>query len=230
MKNLKKEAARSALDYLRPKQTIGLGAGSTISYLTELIHNEIQFKDTLKFVTPSPHTAELINKYHLTRVDPSALKSIDLYFDSCDQVDKNLNAFKSGGGIHTKEKLFASIASEFILLVEGSKLVPVLNTEFPLCIELFPEAAAFVLDHISSLYTDCSITLRVNEETNLPLVNGNCNLLADIYFENLPLLEELNISVKAVPGVIDHSLFYGIAAKVIVAGSKGIQLLEKNKQ
>lgn len=227
MKDLKKEVAKMALDYLMPNQTIGLGAGSTISYLAEMIYHEIPFKETLKFVSPSTPTLEVLNKYSLTVSDPSVLTKIDIYFDSCDQVDTNLNAFKSGGGIHTKEKLFASMASEFILLVDQSKVVPVLDTTFPLCIELFAEAQGFVLDQISWLFPQSSIKVRMDEETNVPIVNKNGNLLADIYFKDLPALNELNTAVLAVPGIIDHSLFYNIITKVLISGSGEGKLLSK---
>lgn len=206
-----------ALDYLTPNQTIGLGAGSTISYLAEMIHDEIPFKETLKFVTPSALTLEVLNKYSLTVSDPSVLTKIDIYFDSCDQVDNNLNAFKSGGGIHTKEKLFAAMASEFILLVDESKVVPVLETTFPLCIELFAEAQGFVSDQVSWIFPESNIKVRMDEETNVPIVNKNGNLLADIYFKDLPALNELNTAVLSIPGVVDHSLFYGIATKLLIA-------------
>jgi len=227
MKDLKREVARMALDYLAPDQTIGLGAGATISYLAEMIHLEIPFKETLKFVTPSVATLDVLNKYSLTATDPSILKKIDIYLDSCDQVDANLNAFKSGGGIHTKEKFFASMASEFILLADQSKLVPGLDTTFPLCIELFSEAEGFVLDHISWLFPQSSVKIRIDEETNLPIVNDRGNLLADIYFKHLPPLNELNTVIKTIPGVIDHSLFYDIATKVLIAEENGTRLLEK---
>lgn len=225
MKDLKREVARMALQYLKPHHTIGLGAGTTISYLAELIHEEIPFRETLKFVTPSAPTSEVLNNYNLPCIDPSLLTKIDIYFDSCDQVDQDFNAFKSGGGIHTKEKLFASMASEFILLVDVSKLVPVLNTDFPICIELFPEASAFVLDHISWLFTDSRVKLRTTKDAGLPLVNNGGNLLADVYFDKIPPLDELNIALKAIPGVVDHSLFYGIATRVLIAENDGTKIL-----
>lgn len=229
MKNLKREVARIALDYLVPGQTIGLGAGATISYVAEMISDEIPFKETLKFISPSPHTSEVLNKYGLSLIDPVELNKIDIYFDSCDQVDENLNAFKSGGGIHTKEKLFASIASEFILLVDASKVVPALTTEFPLCIELFPEVPTFVTNYISGLYPDSSIKLRMNAETHLPIINDSGNLLADVHFKHLPPLDELNDAVLAIPGIVDHSLFYDLATKVLIAEQTGIKELSRNR-
>ena len=70
----------------------------------------------------------------------AAFKSIDIYFDGCDQLDSELNALKIGGGIHTQEKLLASMANEFILIGDESKLVQNFDNRFPVVIELLPQA------------------------------------------------------------------------------------------
>lgn len=231
MNDLKKEAARAALTYLKPQQTIGLGAGATISHLIAFINSEIPFKDSLSFVSPSFETETLINDYNLNCLSPSQLKKIDYYFDGCDQVDVHANALKSGGGIHTGEKIYASMADKFILLVDSSKFVPFLNTTFPLCIELIPKAAFFVLSRIESIYAEhkVRVSLRMGDKKNGPVISDNGNFLADVYFEIMPALQELNTTIKALPGVIEHSLFLQIADTVIIAEPNNIKILTANK-
>lgn len=104
MNNLKKLAAQSALSYLKPNLIVGLGAGSTISYLVQYIVNDIEYKSSIKFVTPSLETEKLLHQYGLNYVSISQVEKLDLYFDGCDQVDEDFNALKSGGGIHLNEK------------------------------------------------------------------------------------------------------------------------------
>ncbi|HEV2831425.1 MAG TPA: ribose-5-phosphate isomerase A [Hanamia sp.] len=45
------------------------------------------------------------------------------YFDGCDQLDSELNALKSEGGNSYAGKLLTSMANEFILIGDESKLV-----------------------------------------------------------------------------------------------------------
>lgn len=226
MKDLKREVASKALDYIQPGQTIGLGAGTTIGHLAEMIDKEIPFKESLSFVTSSAETARLLNKYHFRCLDASETEKIDFYFDSCDQVDENLNAFKSGGGIHTLEKIIASMASQFIILADIHKLVPVLTTDFPLCIEIIPEATAFVSARMTSLFPGCRVTVRMDK--NVPLLTANGNRLADVYFNELPPLKTLNSLVKSILGMIDHSLFYGIAHTALISGPDDTKVLNSN--
>lgn len=228
MSELKKEAARAALSFLKPNQIIGLGAGATISHLVDFIYKEVRFKDSMSFVTPSMQTAQLLRSCSLTCLDYGELSEIDYHFDGCDQVDENLNALKSGAGIHTDEKICATMAKEFIILVDKDKSVPVLDTTFPLCVELLPKALTFVKSTIESLYSKYRVRLnsRMNGETNSPVLTTNGNFLLDVYFDTMPDLGELNTTIKSLPGVVDHSLFYQIASKVIVAAPEGIQIIK----
>lgn len=99
--------------------TIGLGGGSTISYL---IGNIKESGLRVKVVTPSFTTASLCVQNELQVVPTWSVERIAVAFDGCDEVDEHLHALKSGGGIHTKEKLIASMADQYILLVGNPEI------------------------------------------------------------------------------------------------------------
>lgn len=104
---MKKKCAMEALKYIKDKSIIGLGGGSTISYLVSYI------KETgldVEIVTPSSVTERQCIENGLKVVPAWAVDSISVAFDGCDEIDNNLTALKSGGGIHTKEKIIASMA------------------------------------------------------------------------------------------------------------------------
>ena len=69
---------------------------------------------------------------------------MDIAFDGCDEVDENLRALKSCGGIHTKEKIVAAMAKEYVLLADETKYFDSLPFEYPLTIEVVRSARAFV--------------------------------------------------------------------------------------
>ncbi|WON93925.1 ribose 5-phosphate isomerase A [Sphingobacterium sp. UGAL515B_05] len=231
MRNLKQEVARAALHLLEPHQVIGLGVGSTIAHFVDLIATEIEFKSDLKFISPSLETKILLHTHGLICIDCNTLSALDYYFDSCDQVDQNLNALKSGGGVHCSEKIMAAMADQFILLVDATKMVKELSTTYPLCIEILPEAWLSVCNKIKSSFGPqlSEIVLRHSKQKSGPLTSDRGNFLADIYFNTLPDLEHLNRDIKQIPGVLEHSLFYQLCSECLMATDNEIKHLHSKR-
>ena len=226
--NFKQQAASAAANLVQQNTTVGLGAGSTIAYLVEFLKEKISNGLCVKFVTSSFTTAQLLLKENLV-VQPTAMhQSIDIYFDGCDQFDHELNAVKSGGGIHTQEKLLASMAKEFVLIGDESKLTKTFDIKYPLVLEILPEAISFVNKKIKSLYPGVAISMRMNDKKDGPVFTANGNYLCDLYFESWPELDDINPSCKDIPGIVETSLFFGLANKAIIAGEKGTAILESN--
>ena len=121
--SLKKEAALKAISFIKPRQLVGLGAGSTIAFIVELLSEQVKAGLELNVLTSSFSTNQLLLQKGFSVLPVADVEEIDIYFDGCDQVDHHLNALKSGGGIHTKEKLLASMATQFILAGDESKYV-----------------------------------------------------------------------------------------------------------
>lgn len=231
MNNLKQKVANAALQLLKPHQHIGLGVGSTVAHLIHLIASDISLKSSLKFTSPSLDTKMLLSANNLVCIDNSTVSALDYYFDSCDQVDSDLNAFKSGGGVHTAEKIMANMAHKFILMVDSPKMVEKLDTQHPLCIEVVPEAWLSVHNKLKTSYatTLSEIVLRKSKQKSGPLLTERGNFLADIYFSKLPDLLDLNRRIKQLPGVLDHSLFYQLCSVCLLATEEGVKYLYSNR-
>jgi ribose 5-phosphate isomerase A len=225
MTDYKLEAAKAALNLISPQIFIGLGAGSTIAHLVNLIANDCEYAASLTFTSSSFKTTQALSKAGLHIQPPALLNKLDIYFDGCDQFDAELNALKSGGGIHTTEKILASMTDEFILLGDESKFVQQLNNTYPLVIEILPQALQIVFQTLQSMYPTATITQRMSTQKDGALISDNGNMLADVYFDEMPTPEWLDVKVKMIPGVVDHSLFYHMASKAIIAGESGIQTI-----
>ncbi|MET1054880.1 MAG: ribose 5-phosphate isomerase A [Pedobacter sp.] len=225
MSDYKMDAAKAALTQITEGQTIGLGAGSTIAKLINLIATECSFAPSLTLISSSFSTSNLILEKGLNLGSTHTIKKLDIYFDGCDQFDKELNALKSGGGIHTTEKILAAMALQFILIGDEGKFADQLDLTYPLVIEVLPNALPFVLSHLNTNFPDARLNLRMSSQKDGAVISDHGNLLVDIHFSTLLPLDQLNTRIRMIPGVVEHSLFYRMAAKAIIAGPKGIQTI-----
>ncbi len=229
MTDYKLEAAKAALTLITPNQIIGLGAGSTIAHLVNMLARDLKLAASLIFTSSSFKTTQLLSKHELRIQSPALLNKLDIYFDGCDQFDSELNALKSGGGIHTTEKILASMAHEFILLGDEGKFSAQLNATYPLVIEILPQALQIVPAKLATLFPQATLTQRMSTQKDGALISDNGNMLIDVQFAELPEPAKLNALVKMIPGVVEHSLFYQMAGRAIVAGENGIRTIRPQR-
>ncbi|MES2457033.1 MAG: ribose 5-phosphate isomerase A [Bacteroidota bacterium] len=225
MADYKLAAAEAASKFIKAGQLIGLGAGSTVAHLIDIIKKNETLAKTLTFVSSSFKTNAYLLKNDLKVQSPAFIHHINIYFDGCDQFDAQLNALKSGGGIHTTEKILAAMAAAFILMGDEGKCVEFLDATYPLVIEILPVALLSVLSRLAVLFPDANITQRMSSQKDGALISDHGNFLVDVYFKKLPDPADLNKLVKMIPGVVEHSLFYNMATKAIVAGESGVRII-----
>lgn len=225
--NQKKEAAIKAITFIRHQNRVGFGAGSTMAFMVELLAAEVAKGMEVKIFTSSFTTRTLLLQNGFSVMPISDFNEIDLYFDGCDQMDKNLNALKSGGGIHTQEKLMASIAKQFILVGDEAKYSDQLDSTYPLVIEFLPEALSYVPSRIKYVFNDVKMALRMSNKKDGAVITNNGNYLLDVWFNKWPNLSTINSLIKEIAGVVETSLFYNLAHKAIIAGEEGVRIIEK---
>ena len=100
---MKQKCAKAAYEMIKDGMIIGLGGGRTIAFLIEELKNG---NKKVKAVTPSKDTMNLCVKAGIEVLPLEFVKQIDIAFDGCNEIDKNLNALKTDGGIFTREKDF----------------------------------------------------------------------------------------------------------------------------
>ena len=189
--NFKKEAAKEAMTLIEDKTIVGLGAGSSIAYLLQFLKLQIENGLSIQLVTSSFSTRQLLMKNKFAVQSIADFASIDIYFDGCDQLDNELNALKSGGGIHTQEKLLASMANEFVLIGDESKLVENFDDRFPVVIELLPHAVCYIPRCIENLFLHSRSAYRMSEKSDGHVITENGNYLLDVWFEKWPDLSTI---------------------------------------
>ena len=103
--NAKKLAAEKAVSFIKDGMTVGLGTGSTASFAIEAIIKLVAQGLSINAVASSSRSENLAMKSGIKLVSFSELNIIDLYIDGADEVDKDMNLLKGGGGALLREKI-----------------------------------------------------------------------------------------------------------------------------
>jgi len=222
--DLKKNCAREAMKYIKDGMIIGLGGGRSIAYLIEYMKEDKNLN--VKIVTPSTKTKLLCIENGLEVLHTCFLDNVDVAFDGCDQVDEKLNALKSGGGIHTKEKLIASMAKEYILLVDEAKVEKTLTFKAPVVLEILEDSLKYVERQVLEL--GGKPVARSSDIKDGFTISDNGNLLMNVDFNDVKDIYELNNSLINICGVIETSLFINVITKAIIASEQGIRVISKS--
>ena len=146
----KQAAAKAALKHLPKGGILGVGTGSTVNFLIDLLP-ELQLEAA---VASSNATAERLKTIGIEVVDMNSVGGLDAYVDGADEIDRHMHMIKGGGAALTREKIVASIAKKFVCIVDDSKWVGQLGRDFPLPVEVIPMARSAVARKIVSLGGD----------------------------------------------------------------------------
>lgn len=211
---MKKKCAYYASQKIQDGMVVGLGGGSTIGFLIDYVKE----KD-IKVVTPSMSTAIKCKAAGLSVLPAWMVDHIDIAFDGCDEVDEQCNALKSGGAIHTMEKIVASMADEYIVLIDESKYSKRLTFSLPVVVEVIHEAYSVVYRQLSMMGV-VKNRVAVNKDGILKSDNGHD--LMDVYFENVEDIEALNQRLLMMPGVVDTSLFVGVVSGILMVKENSV--------
>jgi ribose 5-phosphate isomerase A len=168
-------------------------------------------------------TRQLLRQKDFVVQEAGWIAHVDLYFDGCDQFDRRLSALKSGGGVHTSEKVLAAMAEEFILVGDAAKRVERLGVEYPLVLEVIPEALAYVSDRVQRFFQPVRLEVRRSDKKDGAVITERGNFLIDCWFDPFPEPAVINDRLLGIPGILEHSLFYNLAHRAIIAGPDGVQ-------
>jgi ribose 5-phosphate isomerase A len=146
------------------------------------------------------------------------LPQLDLYVDGADEVGPELALIKGGGGALLREKIVASAADRFVVVVDSSKVVPVLG-RFPLPVEVVKMALPLVERKLSDL--GLRPKLRHHPDGSLYMTDED-NFILDCACGMITEPEETAAEIRGIVGVVEHGLFLGMASVALVAGNDGV--------
>jgi ribose 5-phosphate isomerase A len=216
----KLNVARAALEYIHNDCILGMGTGSTVNYLIDLIPS-IKNKIT-SIASSSIETERLLRSHGFDVLTLNEIGSLDLYIDGADEATKNLHLIKGGGGALTREKILAAAARKFICIIDDSKLVPFLG-EFPLPIEVIPMARSYISREI--------IKLKGQPVWRENFITDNGNEIIDVHNLKINNPLEFEYEINQIAGVVTIGIFaHRSADALLIASNDGIKTIDKNTQ
>jgi ribose 5-phosphate isomerase A len=226
--DLKRQAAARALDHVRPGMRLGLGTGSTARHFVELLGERVRAGLNVIGVPTSEATRADAERVGVPLTTLEATPHLDITVDGADEIGPGLALIKGGGGALLREKIVAAASDRMIVIADESKVVPTLGA-FPLPIEIvrFGEGATTLAINkaLQDLALPVRLTLRKSRDGHV-FVTDEGHLILDAALGAIPDPQALATRLAAVPGVVEHGLFLGLAKTAIIAGASGIRVLE----
>ena len=222
--NPKQQVAIKAAEIVDNGMIVGLGTGSTANlFIDELALRQQEQQLDIQVVASSVISRVKAQQAGLNVLSIEYLTHLDMYVDGADEVTIDMVLLKGRGQDLVCEKLLASHATAFYVLVDDSKMVKQIGDKNPIPIEVMPNAASLVLNRLAKLQAKGS--LRLNAAGDNVAYSAAGNLILDMQFSGLETAQ-INALLTVMPGVVEHGIFADIAKAVLVGSADGVKLLQ----
>ena len=216
--NQKQQVGEKAASFIENHMTVGLGTGSTASYMVEALAERVKKENLIiECVATSIATFNLAKSLGLNVKELSEVDEIDLTIDGADEVSPDFQGIKGGGAAHLFEKIVAVRSKKNIWIVDDSKLVDTLGA-FPLPVEVVQFGSDYLYNQFAEKGYQPSFRL---DEAGEKLLTDSGNYVIDLALEEIKNPQALANELKSMVGVVEHGLFIDIVDQVIVGSSTG---------
>jgi ribose 5-phosphate isomerase A len=220
---LKRAAAERAAEWIRDGMTVGLGTGSTVRHLLDVIAERRAAGEWRNIVgiPTSEDTAGRARRLDIPLATLDERPRVDLTIDGADEVDPGLRLIKGLGAALLREKIVAAASRELVIVADASKVVDRLGTRAPLPVEVDPFGAAIQPEFLRALGAEPVLRMRDGQ----PVTTDGGNRIFDCRFaDGIADPEALEARLALRPGVIDCGLFLGMATAVVIAAPEGVRV------
>jgi len=225
----KRAAATRALEFVQPGMRLGLGSGSTARHFVELLGQRVRTGLDVIGVPTSEATRGDAVRWGVPLTTLDETPQLDLTVDGADEIGPDLSLIKGGGGALLREKIVAAASTRMIVIADETKWVPALG-RFPLPIEVVPFGLAAISRSLeaAAIAAGCSAPALVRRDRDgHAFVTDEGHWIFDASFGRIADPERLAARLDAVPGVVEHGLFIGLAHAVVLAGPTGVRIVER---
>jgi len=225
----KRAAAARALEFVRPGMRLGLGTGSTAAHFVDLLGERARSGLDVIAVPTSEATRAQAERLGIKLTTLDETPELDLTVDGADEIAPDLTLIKGGGGALLREKIVAAASAHMVVIADASKLVKTLG-RFPLPIEIAPFGATAthraVVRALAESGCPGPVAIRLGKNGHAFVTDGG-HWLLDAQLQRIADPKTLACKLSAIPGVVEHGLFIGLARTAIVAGPDGVRVIER---
>ena len=225
----KRAAAARAVDFVRSGMRLGLGTGSTAQHFVDLLAERVRSGLDVVAVPTSEATRAQAARLGIALTTLDETTALDLTVDGADEIGPDLTLIKGGGGALLREKIVASASAKMIVIADASKWLPILG-RFPLPIEIAPFGATAtrraVEAALAELGCPAPALIRQRQDGHAFVTDGG-HWLLDAELQRIVDPQAVAGRLSAVPGVMEHGLFIGLAGTAILAGPDGVRVIER---
>ncbi|HYW05998.1 MAG TPA: ribose-5-phosphate isomerase RpiA [Longimicrobium sp.] len=226
---LKRAAAERAAEWIEDGMVVGLGTGSTVRHLLDVIAERRGGGEWsgIRGIPTSEETAARAERLGIPLLSLADHPSVDLTIDGADEVDPELNLIKGLGGALLREKVVASVSARLVIVADESKTVKRLGTLAPLPVEVDPFATPVLIPFLRGL--GCEPAPRLRADGSTLVTDGGHHVLDCRFPSGIADAAALDAALLGRPGVMETGLFLGMASAVVIAGAGGVEVRERGR-
>jgi ribose 5-phosphate isomerase A len=224
---LKRQAAETAAAWIEEGMNLGLGTGSTVRHLIEVIGEGLREGRwrSLRGVPTSESTAALARAQGIPLATLEEVPELDLTLDGADEVDPELRLIKGLGAALLREKIVARASRRMVALVDESKVVDRLGSRAPLPVEVDPFGWS---SHLPAMERLGAVPSLRRDAAGEPLRTDGGHFVVDCRFpDGIDDPSAIEMSLRERPGIIATGLFLTEAEAAVVASPAGIRTLRR---
>lgn len=205
--------AERAILEVKPGQRLGLGTGRAAEAFIRRLGKAVAAGLDVTCVPTSERSDALGKELGIRIVTLEDVTALDVAFDGADEVAPDGALVKGKGGAMLRERVVATLASRFVVLVTPDKLVQKLGEKWPLPVEVVPFAVPAVR---RSLGAYGSPVLRMAGSDAYRTDNGNAVIDLAPSGGRFDGSRDVDAKIRALPGVVDTGFFFDMATLVLV--------------
>ncbi len=212
LENLKAEAAKRAVEFVKSGMRVGLGTGSTARYAILEIARKIKTGE-LSGITgvATSVESEILARENGIAIEDLSVQTLDVAIDGADEIAPNLDLIKGAGAALLREKLVELKAKEFIVVADQTKMVSRLGEKVSLPVEIVRFGFESTIQRLEK-FGEPVLRLKRGE----PIITDNENYIADLRFSTTDA-PKLARELKQLAGVVETGFFIGMATRAVVA-------------
>ena len=218
----KQLAAEKSIEFIKNRMILGLGTGSTVFFLVKKLAELVKQGLDITCVSTSNQTSELAKSLGIRISSLNEVEKIDLTIDGADEVDKNLNGIKGGGGALLYEKIVAKASNKVIWIIDSSKYVLQLG-KFPLPVEII----SFGSNQLLKRFDELGFNPEIRKNGNDNFITDSGNLIVDLHLNEIEDAINFERQIKLIPGVVEVGLFNNIADLVIIGKENSTEIINR---